>query len=315
MCESAGIKLITVEQAFGDRSFMVTEAGNPMHLQCRTVEELWHKENMINMGFAHAMRMSPAPRELAWIDADCRPARHPKEWFEETWHYLQHFEIVQMWSQMVDVDHTGVIARGPWSSFMADYARHGYPTPVEVVHIKKKAWQLALDKKDDFHPDYYDGKPAGPAFRAFGSPGLAWAGNVDAINKIGGLMDFCIVGAGDWYMAHALIGAISSTVMESSAPAYERRILQWQEQCERWIKRDVGCVPTLMIHDPHGPKDRRQYNLRHKILADNGYNPDTDIKYDVHGLLQLETWDSRQMRLRDQLRNYFATRKEDSEEM
>src|SRR6476659_5308103 len=50
MCKCAGVHIITVESQLGQRPFMVTEAGNPNHVQVRTIEELWHKENMINLG-------------------------------------------------------------------------------------------------------------------------------------------------------------------------------------------------------------------------------------------------------------------------
>src|SRR5712692_5719226 len=79
-CQQAGVNLVTVEQAFGNRQFMVTTPDDPYALQCRTVEELWHKENMINMGIRHACMLAqrfglPLVREVAWVDADCRSAR------------------------------------------------------------------------------------------------------------------------------------------------------------------------------------------------------------------------------------------------
>ena len=50
---------------------------------------------------------------------------------------------------------------------------------------------------------------------------------------------------------------------------------------------------------------------RGKILVENGYSPYTDIKYDAQGVLQLETWEPRQLKLRDQIRAYFRMRNED----
>ena len=37
-CEAAGAILYTAEVAFGERHFEVTQAGNPRHLQLRTIE-------------------------------------------------------------------------------------------------------------------------------------------------------------------------------------------------------------------------------------------------------------------------------------
>ena len=86
MCQCAGVNLITVEQAFGERPFMVTEPDNPMNVQVRSFEELWLKENMINIGVERARQHGAT--KIAWVDADCAPLQPPRRWFEETWHAL-----------------------------------------------------------------------------------------------------------------------------------------------------------------------------------------------------------------------------------
>ncbi len=296
MCEGAGVKLITVEQAFGHRRFMVTEKNNPHHLQLRTHEELWHKENMINLGVRHACARFPGQvREVAWVDADCRPARTPRDWFEETWHQLQHYEFVQMWEQMIDLDHNHNVLGHPMNSFMANYIKHGTPNPEEIKLIEN----CHKEKKK------YNSK-------VFGRPGLAWAANLDAFNRVGGLIDFCILGAGDWYMAHGLIGLMDQAKAEYAGGAYQRKLFEWQVKALRWLHRDVGYVPGMVYHDFHGKKKNRFYGSRGKILHDCKYDPSTDIKYDCQGLVQLETYDDRQIKLRDLIRGYFRSRSEDS---
>ncbi len=296
MCKSAGVNLITVEQAFGDREFMVTDAENPHHLQIRSVEELWQKENMINLGIRHACAIAPGRvREVAWVDADCRPARMPKDWFEETWHQLQHYEFVQMWEHLIDLDINNNPIGCAQPSFMANYIKHGTPNPKKFKEIEKK------------HKITY---PHGNVI--FGRPGLAWAANLDALNRVGGLIDFCILGAGDWYMAHGLVGTMSAATSEYAEGPYQKKLFEWQNKADRWIKHDVGYVSGLVYHEFHGKKENRFYGSRGKILANNKFNPDTDVKYDSHGLLQLETWDKRQIKLRDQIRAYFRSRDEDS---
>jgi hypothetical protein len=301
MCDSAGVKVITVEQAFGDRPFMVTEPGNPLHVQIRSVEELWLKENMINIGVKRASTLDPckfpAVREVAWVDADVRPARPPVDWFEETWHQLQHYEFVQMFETMADLDRNFNQIGAAQNGFMANYIKHGTPPLKEVAALKAR-------------------KAAHPyGSSVFGRPGLAWAANVDALNKVGGLIDFSILGAADWYMAHGLIGSMSAVASDFHTSAYERKLFQWQELAERWIKRDVGYVAGLVYHDFHGKKKLRGYESRGAILRHNQYSPDTDIKYDQYGQLQLETWEPRQIKLRDQIRQYFRSRDEDSTEL
>jgi hypothetical protein len=298
MCEDAGVKLITVEQAFGNRPFMVTEPNNPFHLQVRSVEELWHKENMINMGIRHACAIAPGlglkVREVAWVDADCRPGRMPRDWFEETWHQLQHYEFVQMWENLIDMDYNFNPIGEAQPSFMANYVKYGTPNPEEFRQIEL---EYGVTKNGRV---------------VFGRPGLAWAANIEALNAVGGIIDYAILGAGDWYMAHGLVGSLVSARSEYAQGPYMSKMLEWQARAQRWIKRDVGYVSGIVYHDFHGRKALRFYGTRGKILSDCKYNPETDIKYDQHGMLQLETYDERQIKLRDQIRAYFRARNEDS---
>src|SRR5690242_3950084 len=46
----AGAIPITVEVAFGNRAFAITHPDNPFHVQLRTPDELWIKENALNVG-------------------------------------------------------------------------------------------------------------------------------------------------------------------------------------------------------------------------------------------------------------------------
>lgn len=289
MCEHAGVQLIVVEQAFGDRTHMVTSPLDPNALQVVSVDELWHKENLINMGIAYGLQRFPEAKYVAWVDADCRSARLPRDWFEETWHELQHYEFVQMWESMIDLDWNYQPMGPPQPGFMANYIKYGSPNPQEFR---------------DLEASYYGKK-------IFGRPGLAWAASIDALNRVGGLIDFAILGAGDWYMAHGLIGSMKVTSSERCTGAYERKLLEWQVLAERWIKRDVGFVRGLVYHDSHGPKAKRGYGTRGKILTSNAYDPDRDIKYDMQGHLQLETHEPRQLKIRDQIRDYFRKRSDD----
>lgn len=293
MCEAAGVQLITVEQAFGERPFMVTESCNPYHVQCRSHEELWLKENMINIGLRRMKQIDPRAREVAWVDADVRSTMPYRDWFEETWHELQHYEFVQMWENMIDLDSNYNSIGSPQPGFMSNYIKYGTPTP-EIFH--------KLQGSSDYYP--YGNK-------IFGRPGLAWAANVDALDKVGGLIECSILGAGDWYMAMGLINCLKYATNEYSGSSYQNKMLEWQTKCERWIKRDVGFVKGTIYHDFHGAKKNRAYNTRGKVLSRNHYDPDKDIKHDSFGLLQLETYEPRQIKLRDEIRAYFRSRNED----
>jgi hypothetical protein len=296
MCDEAGVKLITVEQAFGHRPWILTEKGNPYHLQVRTVEELWHKENMINLGIKHATATfgHDAVREVAWIDADCRAARPAKEWFADTWHALQHYEIVQMWEWLLSLDHSDNGIGRPGPSFMANYVKYGTPYPKGIIK-----------------------NPYGePTALQWGSPGLAWAANVDALNKIGcgltgPLNDWSVLGAGDWYFAHAMVSDDLLPDLSRYSQGYQKKFKRMVDLSQRWLKRDVGYVPGLVLDDWHGKKVNRGYNTREQILIKYNFDPNEDLKVDHQGLLQLETDSHRQIHLRDHIRRYFRARHED----
>lgn len=297
MCKDAGVNIIVVESQLGLRPFMVTQSGNPNHVQMRTIEELWLKENMINIGIRRAMQIDPLAREAMWLDADCFPMCSPREWFEEVWHALQHYEFVQCWEYLINFGPKHQPVTGPQMSFMATYAAAGFKVP-EAPGIKH-----TLSGHSGNIP--------------IGRPGLAWAANISAINQVGGIIDFCILGSGDFWLARALVGDLYAdhAFEAKKLHKYAEALLLWQEKAERWIKRDVGHVKLTVGHWWHGDKADRQYPTRGKILVSNGYDPQKDIKYDAHGCLQLETWEPRQIRLRDQIRGYFATRNEDNNQI
>src|SRR6185312_15440002 len=95
---NSGGDLYTVEMAFGDRPHEVTVRTNPKHLQLFSSTELWHKENMINLGVA---RLPSDWKYVAWIDADVSFTRH--DWVKETLHQLQHYDVVQMFEDAYDL--------------------------------------------------------------------------------------------------------------------------------------------------------------------------------------------------------------------
>ncbi len=157
-------------------------------------------------------------------------------------------------------------------------------------------------------------KPVKGYPRQWGSPGLAWAANLSALDHLAdmGVPDGAILGAGDWYFAHMLISDLPFPDMTKYSPGYLSYWKHRQELCERWIKRDVGFVSGLVTHYFHGKTVDRGYNTRENILMEGQFDPHTDLKRDRQGLWQLETWTHRQMRMRDRIRAYFRSRNEDS---
>lgn len=285
--QEAGAVLITVEIAFGERAFVVTQADDIYDVQLRTNSEIWFKENAINIGIMRAVHLGAG--KVAWVDADTMFARG--DWADETLHQLEHYNFVQMWSQYQDLtpDHELI---GTAASFADNYLKHGYKKP----------------PKGNCYYGYPYGKRGYP-----GAPGLAWAARVDALDAVGGLIDYCILGACDWYMAHALIGRLDDVLRPEYNPRYCDLMREWEARCKRLYNSDkrgiLGVVQGLALHMFHGKKVNRKYGTRDEILINADFNPDLDLKKDSQGLYQLT---NRSPKLRDEIRRYFRERNEDS---
>jgi hypothetical protein len=271
----AGAILYTVEAAYGDREFEVTDAANPRHIRLRTHHELWHKENLINVGVA---RLPADWKYVAWIDADVHFAR--PDIVEETVHQLQHFGVVQMFSHATDLGprHQPL---GSFDGFVARYMRASRRPSAE------------LDSYGVWHPGY------------------AWAARRDAWDHLGGLIDWGVVGSGDRYMACGLIGAMAQALspdVRRACPTYADWCDAWQDRAETYVKRNIGLVEGLLLHHFHGSKQHRGYMKRDEIIWRNAFDPSRDIKRDWQGVWQLT---DQKIALRDQLRAYFRSRDED----
>jgi hypothetical protein len=289
MCENTGAIVYTVEVAFGEREFAISQSYNPCHIQLRTLHELWLKENAVNIGVS---RLPSDWSYVAWIDADIQFVR--PDWADETIHKLQHYPIVQMWSECYDLDKTHKLLSR--SRSLADCHVNGVSTK---PNNQKVGQYVARGPKDIFFPH----------------PGYAWAARREAWDAFGGLIDWAILGSADSYMAHALVGQIEYMLSPKFHPRYKELARQWQERteitqwAERPISKNLGVVDGLILHNWHGSKDKRRYSQRWNILADRHFNPDVDIKRDWQGLYQLT---SKNPQLRRDIQHYFAERDEDA---
>jgi hypothetical protein len=266
---NCGAVLHTIEAAFGDRDFAITDQGHPNHVQVQNSHEIWQKERMLNILKA---RLPKSAKYIAWVDADVRFERD--DWAEETVHMLQHHSIVQMFSHAVDLgpSHEAI----QYHTGFAFQYRHGRPRSAAYTH-----WH----------------------------PGFAWAARRDPLDRVGGLVDTAILGAGDHHMALSLIGAAQESFAGGVTDAYKRPILLWQQRARAAFEGNVGYVPGLLRHQWHGGKADRQYESRWQILVDEKFDPELDIVQDSQGLWQLS---GNKPRLRDRLMAYFASRNEDS---
>lgn len=328
------IKLYVVEAAFGDREFEVTDPNNPCHIQLRTESEVWHKENLINIG------ISRLPRDwkyVAWVDGDIHFVR--PDWALETVHELQHTPIVQMFTDALDMgpDHEVLTL---FKGFAYCY-KNGLPrkptneparktedttilvndvvnpesvkivTPVQsTTHSKPSDCDIDVSKDTIF--DYYPTSAGHGTIETspatYWHPGYAWAATREAINTLGGLLEIGIVGAGDHHMSCCFIGEGEKSIPSKLHDNYKQGVLAWQQRALR-LHKNIGYVKNTIHHFWHGKKRCRKYKERWEILLSNNFNPITDIYKDWQGVLTLHPSN---IKLRDEIRVYFQSRNEDS---
>jgi hypothetical protein len=247
MLKEPNVRLVVVEAAFGDRIHHVTSVDNPYDVQVRTRDEIWHKENLINIG---VQRIPPGWKYVAWIDADLIFTN--EDWVAETIHELQHRPIVQLFQTAIDQAPDG----------RALQTHQGF------------AWQ------------YYRNAPRGKAY-AHWHPGFAWAATYEAWNAMGGLVDFAILGSADHHMARAWIGETDTSLPAGVSVGYHRLLKQFEVRAIRYTGKRLGFVKGSVMHEWHGKKANRKYVERWKILLDNDFDPTTDLHRDWQGLWML----------------------------
>lgn len=266
-------RLHVCEMAFGRRPFEIPEA----ELKVRSYDEIWHKENMINLMI---QRLPPSWKYVAWIDADVEFTR--KDWVVETMQQLQHYYIVQMFQQAIDIGPEGEALK-THRGFVYSYLT-GQPFPEKQSNGYS-------------YPHWH--------------PGFAWAARREAIDYLGGLYDVSVLGSGDHLMAWSLIG--QNKLPREMTDAYRKSLQDWQDRAERLISRDIGFVPGTLLNFWHGRKALRKYQSRWKVLEQYKFDPFLDLKRDYQGLYQLDVDGTPRMNgFRDALRAYFRGRLEDS---
>lgn len=280
--------LITIECSFGEREHVFKESISDRHfiIHTHSSQEIWLKENLINLAIS---RIPSDAKYIAWVDADITFAR--PDWVGETIQKLQHYDYVQMFSEAHDMTHNFEVLT-THKSFMWCYKNLG----IKSLYNQKNKSIKAKGMKSSGDGHYWH-------------PGYAHACRIDLINKVGGLIDWGILGGGDTFMCYALIGELRARNMPNSlGPSGVLWLGEWERRAEQFIKRNVGYVDGTIYHAWHGAKKNRGYYDRGQILTNAKFDPVKDLKKDFQGLWQINPDN---IVLRDDARKYFSLRNED----
>ena len=263
------ITVYMVELAYGIDGFHVTQKGNPRHLQLRGDIPLWHKENMINIGIKKLLPKTW--KAVAWIDADIEFEN--TTWASDTLKVLNGYkDVVQVFSHCIDMDKR----------------------------------QDAMSIFPSFCFQYSKGRAYGGTGVNMWHPGYAWACTRKAYEKMGGIYDKSILGAGDHNMSLSFLGKGAESVHKDATDGYKQSVMAF-EYGAKTLR--IGYVPGVIRHHYHGLKKNRKYMERWRILVDNGFSPDEHLEYNKDGLLIPSA--ACPQKIVDDILKYFKERNED----
>ena len=275
--QASGVTLTVIECAYGEEQFRCQDDG-ARHIGVRAKTRGWNKENLLNLG----VQRTPEAQYIAWIDADVIFRRD--DWAEATVKALQHYEIVQPWSDAYDLG----------------------PNGEHIAHHRSFCRQfffrepLVATGSGYWHGD-------GGAY-TYPHSGYAWAITRDALDRVGGLFELGGMGSGDHHMALALIGHADASMPAGTTDAYRAEVKRWEARATRHINGNIGFVPGTLEHLFHGRKGDRGYQSRWEMFVKHAFDPHEDLKRNTHGVLEFAT---NKPELRHDFDLYLHSRNED----
>jgi hypothetical protein len=335
----SGATVYLIEAAFNRREFEFQNSGldgtstncdgvlkDSSQFKCkwiglRTKDELWLKENLINVGVGY---LPYDWQQICWLDSDVHFLRD--NWVGETIHKLQHYKYLQMFSmardlgpnsELLDEDYPHAAGLGfveAWRRGIIESTATPEEIAEDIVEVRKDILGLAkgvVELNKDFNKLVDDLGSSYGEKRVW--PGLAWAATRQGFEETGGLIDIAIWGGADWHMAHALIEKTEGMMRNDLHRNYKKIVMQWYQRCRTHIRRNVGVMEGTIVHHWHGKKTGRGYNTKHALLAKFGFDPLRHLKRDYQGLWQLhDDRSTAYVQLRDLLRVIAKERNEDS---
>jgi hypothetical protein len=271
---------------------------NLVNIRGGAEQELWLQHALYNAAIA---RLPEDAQYICWQDTDI--VHLQPSWVADALHMLQTHRVGQTWTHAIDLDPTGNVARNEWGndvdrSFCAAWLA-GDVRACNGAYAPNTTRALLPESKDRDWRQH---------------TGASWVIRRGPLQGIGRLLDWMIIGSGDYHMGHGFAGTLPELIEAGRAsggyaPSYYRRLAEFASLCDVHIRQDIGCLPGTITHGWHGPKTSRFYGTREDVMRDSGFDPDRDIALDVNGLPTL-CGDNR--KLRDGLRRYNRRRNEDS---
>jgi hypothetical protein len=295
----SGLKLLTLECAFGDDPFELSPSEFVQQVRARDL--LWQGARLLNLLIS---RLPSEAEKVAWIDCDvlfCNP-----DWAVETSHRLDSYPVVQTFATF------GYLPPHRTTLLESECLRPGFGYVWAALHRGRHNYTL------------------------HGHNGFGWACRREILDRCS-LYDATICGGADHLMAHAMVGEFDApcvlNVYTSLPPRWMRQLIRWlpgtfQRRLRRsrsspllthfraWadpfyreVKGRVGYTPGIVLHLWHGKLEDRQYATRYQPLLRQGFDPATDLRIDQNGCWE---WTGSSASLRS-VAEWFAGLREDAD--
>jgi hypothetical protein len=280
--ENLAVPLVTVELSFDGR-FELTEGDADILIQISGGAVLWQKERLLNV----ALKSVPSNvSNIAWLDCDVIFER--SDWVDAANEQLNKFNVIQLFSDIVDLNRD-------------DHPDNCHDTPPSAHGIVGLISENRFGQSEVM-PSARQNK------RGFAQGGLAWAVRRQILEQHG-LYDAMIAGGGARAQVRALYANFDKHMDAAHFNAAQREhYLKWAVPYHRSVGERVGHVAGRLYHLWHGDIDNRNYDGRHRGLAEHNFNPNTDIAIGSNGAWR---WARSRPDLEKFLRNFFIGRAED----
>jgi hypothetical protein len=281
--EEPEVRVTLVRCAHGSRPHDFDDLKHPRlaKIDVRQATLAWAKENLLNIGIS---RLPPDARALATFDADIT-FREPG-WASRIVHALDLYPVIQPWTQCIDLG-----PRGETLTVHKSFA--------SLFHAGKPI--------DPHHPPVHGPSHVIPPYD-FPHPGYAWAWVIDILNAIGGLFELGAIGSGDHHMAAAIAGQVEKSLPGELLGSYAEHARRWARSADHHINGKLGFVTGTIEHHFHGPKEKRGYQTRWEMFLRHKFDPVTDLKRNVHGVIEFS---GSKPKLEREFDNYLRARAED----
>ncbi|MCH6257179.1 hypothetical protein MLD52_11525 [Puniceicoccaceae bacterium K14] len=276
-----GLKLLTVELAFGDQDFELEEKDADKLVQIRASEEnvMWQKERLLNIGLDHLPSDCNA---FAWLDCDI--LFQNSNWIGDTVDRLTEYPVVQPFELSLRL------------------------RPGEVTVDVESANDPLYEKRHGVGYSYAH-RDLLNDYLLIGHSGFAWAARRSIFDDIG-FYDKMIVGGADTVLACGFFGRDThkfTHILPAELVEHQR---SWIDSMKERVQGTVSYSPGAIFHLWHGESRHRRTEDRLRLFAEHDYNPERDVWAEKGDCF---SWSNEKKGLKEAVSHYFWLRNEDGD--